>query len=229
MHESSRTWLVARATPRLQAFLTNAPPQAAGLVVLEGTAVDRSRPKITRYAPDEQEDCDADGSSASDQEAEHEAKHRDLWRGCPGSGRLRAGSNRRKGASERRASAVLGMPIVVRCPRATDRRESGFPTADHVIVVARRVNAREVTHYQGRAVRRTATNTPVEGLVMFLNDDTLDVPGRQALTARARKRCGTLGLASSAVTFYDSLSPVCCQTFTLFVIKGRRAWIVFRA
>jgi hypothetical protein len=134
-----------------------------------------------------------------------------------------------KGASERRASAVSGMPIVVRCPRASDRRESGFPTADHVIVVARRVNAREVTHYQGQAVRRTATNTPVEGLVMFLNDDTLDVPGRQALAARARKRCGTLGLASSAVTFYDSLSPVCCQTFTLFVTKGRRAWIVFRA
>jgi hypothetical protein len=67
-----------------------------------------------------------------------------------------------KGASERRAFAVSGMPIVVRCPRASDRRESGFPTADHVIVVARRVNAREVTHYQGRAVRRTATNTPVD-------------------------------------------------------------------
>ena len=64
---------------------------------------------------------------------------------------------------------------------------------------------------------------------MFLNDDTLRVPGRRALAARAKKRCGKSGLATSAVTFYDSLSPICCQTFTLFVAKGSRAWIVFGA
>jgi hypothetical protein len=40
---------------------------------------------------------------------------------------------------------------------------------------------------------------------------------------------GDLGLATSAVTFHDSLSPVCCQTFTLFVAMGSRAWIVFGA
>lgn len=134
-----------------------------------------------------------------------------------------------RGASERRASEHSAMPIVVRCPRASDRREGGFPTADQVIAVARRLNAREVTHYQGRARRRTRSNTPVEGLVMFLNDDTLRVPGRRALAARAKKRCGKFGLATSAVTFYDSLSPICCQTFTLFVAKGSRAWIVFGA
>jgi hypothetical protein len=62
---------------------------------------------------------------------------------------------------------------------------------------------------------------------MFLNDHTLDVPGRRVLAARAKQRCGKPGLASSAVTFHDSLSPVCCQTFTLYVAKGSRAWIVF--
>jgi hypothetical protein len=31
------------------------------------------------------------------------------------------------------------------------------------------------------------------------------------------------------VTFHDSLSPVCCQTITLYVAKGSRAWIVFGA
>jgi hypothetical protein len=58
---------------------------------------------------------------------------------------------------------------------------------------------------------------------MFLNDHTLDVPGRRVLAARAKKRCGRLGLTPSAVTFHDSLSPVCCQTITLFVAKGSRA------
>jgi hypothetical protein len=119
------------------------------------------------------------------------------------------------------------MPILIRCPRSGDGR--GFASADQVIAVARRVNHREVTHYQGRAERRNRWNTPVQGLVMFVNEDTLDVPGRRVLAARAKKRCGRLGLASSAVTFYDSLSTVCCQTFTLFVARGSRAWIVFGA
>jgi hypothetical protein len=64
---------------------------------------------------------------------------------------------------------------------------------------------------------------------MFVNDHTLDIPGRRVLAVRAKQRCGKLGLASSAVTFYDTLSTVCCQTFTLFVAKGKRAWIVFGA
>jgi len=134
-----------------------------------------------------------------------------------------------RGASERRASEESGMPILVRCPRAGDRHELGFARADQVIAFARRVNAREVTHYQGLPERRTRWNTPVQGLVMFLSDNTLHVPGRRALAARAKKRCGKFGLATSAVTFHDSLSPVCCQTFTLFVAKGSRAWIVFGA
>ena len=123
------------------------------------------------------------------------------------------------------------MPILVRCPRAGDGHEPRFTSvsADEVIAVARRVNHREVTHYQGRAERRTRWNTPVQGVVMFLDDHTLDVPGRRVLAARAKKRCGRLGLATSAVTFHDSLSTVCCQTFTLFVAKGSRAWIVFKS
>jgi hypothetical protein len=120
------------------------------------------------------------------------------------------------------------MPILVRCPRAGDRVEAGA-SADDVIAVARRVNHREVTHYQGRTERRTRWNTPVQGLVMDLYDDSLYVPGRRALAGRAKKRCGKLALATSAVTFHDGLSPICCQTFTLFVAKGSRAWIVFDA
>jgi hypothetical protein len=128
------------------------------------------------------------------------------------------------------------MPIVVRCPRANDFNDRGAgrigwfgATADQVLAVARRVNHREVTHYQGRAERRTRLNTPVQGLVMNLGDLSLNVPGRQPLAARAKRHCGNLGLAGSAVTFTDTLSPVCCQTFTLFVAKGSRAWIVFKA
>lgn len=140
-------------------------------------------------------------------------------------------------ASDQRASAEsAGMPILVRCPRAEDRREPGtgivgWPgaTADQVIAVARRVNHREVTHYQGRAVRRTRWNTPVQSLIMNLSDHSLYVPGRRALAARAKKRCGKLGVATSAVTFHDSLNVLCCQTFTVFVAKGMRAWIVFYA
>jgi hypothetical protein len=135
-----------------------------------------------------------------------------------------------KGSSDRGTSEESKrMPILVRCPRTGDGHEHRFTSADEVIAVARRVNHREVTHYQGRAVRRNRWNTPVEGLVMFLNDHTLDVPGRRVLAARAKQRCGKLGLASSAVTFYDTLNVICCQTFTLFVAKGKRAWIVFGA
>jgi hypothetical protein len=135
-----------------------------------------------------------------------------------------------KGSSSDRHTSEesRGMPILVRCPRAGDGHEHRLTTADEVIAVARRVNHREVTHYQGRAERRNRWNTPVEGLVMFLNGG-LDVPGRRMLAVRAKQRCGKPGLASSAVTFYDTMSPVCCQTFTLFVAKGKRAWIVFGA
>lgn len=135
------------------------------------------------------------------------------------------------GSSEKGASAdPTRMPIIVRCPRASDGPEPGTvaASADEVIAVARRVNHRDVTHYQGRAERRTRWNTPVHGVVMHVNDDSLSVPGRRVLAARAKKRCGRLGRATSAVTFYDSLSPVCCQTFTLFVKRGTRAWIVFK-
>jgi len=143
-------------------------------------------------------------------------------------------------ASVQRASAELGalpivMPIVVRCPRADDNLRAGRvgwfgATADQVLAVGRRVNHREVTHYQGRAVRRTRLNTPVQALVMNLGDHSLDVPGRQPLAARGERRCGKLGrLTTSAVTFTDNLSPMCCQTFTLFVAMGSRAWIVFKA
>ena len=135
------------------------------------------------------------------------------------------------GSSEQRAAAdPTRMPIIVRCPRASDGPEPGTvaSSADQVIAVARRVNHREVTHYQGRVERRTRWNTPVHGVVMHVGDDSLSVPGRRLLAARAKKRCGRLGQAASAVTFYDSLSTVCCQTFTLFVKRGSRAWIVFK-
>jgi hypothetical protein len=134
------------------------------------------------------------------------------------------------GFSDRRTSEESKtMPILVRCPGAGDGHEHRLTSADQVIAVARRVNHREVTHYQGRAERRTRWNTPVQGLVMFLNTQSLDLPGRRVLAAGAKQRCGKPGLASSAVTFYDTLSPVCCQTFTLFVAMGGRAWIVFKA
>jgi hypothetical protein len=135
------------------------------------------------------------------------------------------------GASEGSVSAdSTRMRIMVRCPRAGDLPEPGTvaSSADEVIAVARRVNHREVTHYQGRAERRTRWNTPVHGLVMHVGDDSFSVPGRRVLAARAKKRCGRLGMATSAVTFYDTLSTVCCQTFTLFVARGRTAWIVFK-
>jgi hypothetical protein len=140
-------------------------------------------------------------------------------------------------ASVQRASAESrAMPIVVRCPRAEDFNDRGGgrigwfgATADQVLAVARRVNHREVTHYQGRAERRTRLNTPLQGLVLNVGDDSLNVPGRQALAALAKQRCGNLGLATSAVTFADAISPMCCQTFTLFVAMGSRTWVVFKA
>jgi hypothetical protein len=135
-----------------------------------------------------------------------------------------------KGFSDRAASADSAtIPILVRCPRASDHVGQSYVTADQVIAVARRVNHREVTHYQGRAVRRTRWNTPVQGLVMYVGENSLNLPGRRVLAVRAKKRCGKAALASSAVTFHDSLSTVCCQTFTLFVARDRRAWIVFGA
>jgi hypothetical protein len=129
-------------------------------------------------------------------------------------------------ADTRGKAKSKGIPILVRCPRAGDAVESDT-SADQVIATARTVNHREVTHYLGGATRRTRWNTPVKGLVMDLRDDALYVPGRRAVAAQAKKLCGRLGLSSSAVTFHDGLSPICCQTFTLFVAKGRKAWIVF--
>jgi hypothetical protein len=119
------------------------------------------------------------------------------------------------------------LPILTRCPRAADRLHVVGATADEVIAVARAVNRREVTHYQGRAERRTDVNTPVVQLVMDLRD-VEPLPGKAAVARRAVRRCGKVGLDADAVTFRESLSPVCCLTFTLFVARGARAWIVFR-
>lgn len=133
-----------------------------------------------------------------------------------------------EGADQRRAAEAQAMPILLRCPRAGDGLHAPSRTANQVIAIARRVNSREVTHYQGRTERRTAANTPVVGVVMDLGGP-LEVPGRLPLAALAKKRCGKLALAASAVTFHDSLSPICCQTFTLLVARGSKAWIVFKA
>src|SRR4029453_14384961 len=84
-----------------------------------------------------------------------------------------------KGFSDRAASSHSAtIPVLVRCPRASDHLGQSYVTADQVIAVARRVNHREVTHYQGQAVRRTRWNTPGQSLVMYVCDKTLNPPGR---------------------------------------------------
>jgi hypothetical protein len=63
-----------------------------------------------------------------------------------------------------------------------------FACADQVIAVAQRVNHREVTHYQGRAERRTRWNTPVQGLAGRRS-------WRAAGTHGRRRSCGTVRFA----------------------------------
>jgi hypothetical protein len=114
------------------------------------------------------------------------------------------------------------------CPPKTARVGIAAATVDQVIAAARASVVGEVTHYQGRTVKRTRANTPVEAVIMDVGFST--VAGSRPLLKRAARRCGLrVARYSSAALFHDSLSVIVTVTMTKFVVRTDRGWWVYGA
>ena len=88
-----------------------------------------------------------------------------------------------------------------------------------VIAAARAKVVGEMTHYQGRSVRRTVCNTPVGTVFMFIGPSRYS-PGATQMSRWARHRCGSkVAEASHAVVFQDSLSVIADAVVVKFVVK----------
>jgi hypothetical protein len=126
------------------------------------------------------------------------------------------------------ASSTAATTVGAGCPPKTARVGIAAATVDQVIAVARASVVGEVTHYQGRTVRRTRANTPVEAVIMNIGFST--AAGSRPLLKRAKRRCGLrVARYSSAVLFHDSLSVIANVTITKFVVRTDRGWWVYGA
>jgi hypothetical protein len=99
-------------------------------------------------------------------------------------------------------------------------------TIAQVVAAARSKVVGEMTHYQGRSTRRTAANTPVSTVFMFIGPSRFS-PGATQMSRWARQRCGSkVASASHAVVFHDSLSVIADAVVVKFVIKTTRGiWV----
>jgi hypothetical protein len=111
------------------------------------------------------------------------------------------------------------------CPPGPPR--TAYPmTIAQVVGAARSKVIGEMTHYQGRATRRTAANTPVSTVFMFIGASRFS-PGAPQMARWARQTCGSrIAAASHGVVFHDSLSVIADAVVVKFVVKtGRGVWV----
>lgn len=99
-------------------------------------------------------------------------------------------------------------------------------TIAQVVAAARSKVVGEMTHYQGRATRRTAINTPVSSVFMSIGPSRFS-PGATQMARWARQRCGSrISGVSHAVVFHDSLSVIADAVVVKFVVKtARSVWV----
>jgi hypothetical protein len=99
-------------------------------------------------------------------------------------------------------------------------------TVEEVVAAARSRVVGQMTHYQGRSTRRTARNTPVSTVFMFIGPTRFS-PGAAQMGRWARQKCGSrIAQASHGVVFHDSLSVIADAVVVKFVVKTRSGiWV----
>jgi hypothetical protein len=119
-------------------------------------------------------------------------------------------------------------PLVVHsgCPPKFLEGVAYQMTIAQVLAAARSKIVGEMTHYQGRSIRRTVANTPVSTVFMSIGPSRFS-PGATQMSKWARQRCGSkVADASHAVVFHDSLSVIADAVVVRFVIKtARGVWV----
>lgn len=124
------------------------------------------------------------------------------------------------------AAGSAALVVHTGCPPKAARVTYGTMTIANVIAAARSRVVGEMTHYQGRSTRRTAANTPVGTVFMFIGPSRFS-PGATQMSRWARQRCGSrVADASHAVVFEDSLSVIADAVVVKFVVKTvRGVWV----
>ena len=104
-------------------------------------------------------------------------------------------------------------------------------TAEQAIGAAIRtaIKADPVVEVQEHRYRRT-TEGMERDLVGVVSAGTQLWPAPSRFHKEAVRRCGretTATRAAWAVVFHDSHSVLCCETWTIFVVRNRRGWLSF--
>ena len=102
-------------------------------------------------------------------------------------------------------------------------------TAAQAIRAAERaaIRADPVIETQGRRVPRTAASL---GVLAIMRAGTMLVPEARRLHREAVRRCGRETVATRAawaVVFHEEMSVLCCETWTIFVVRTERGWRSF--
>lgn len=91
------------------------------------------------------------------------------------------------------------------------------------------IKADPVVEVQGRRYRRT-TEGMERDLLGLVKAGTGLWPAQSRLHKEAVRRCGretSATRAAWAVVFHESHSVLCCETWTIFVVRDRRGWLSF--
>lgn len=91
------------------------------------------------------------------------------------------------------------------------------------------IKADPVVEVQGRRYRRT-TEGMERDLLGVVKAGTSLWPAPSPLHREAVRRCGRETLATRAAwaaVFHESHSVICCNTWTVFVVRARRGWLSF--
>jgi hypothetical protein len=113
------------------------------------------------------------------------------------------------------------------CPPPFTGYDTRAALVEDAIAAARTIALDHIVeNNQGRITRRTRRNYPVLQAVELATGPAL--PAQEQFKRIATKRCGhSAALASWAVVFTDTESPVCCIKDLRFAIRLKRGWWVF--
>jgi hypothetical protein len=133
------------------------------------------------------------------------------------------------------AAAITGASAEAELARGAPRpacfaRPAAHSTAEQAIRAGIRaaIEADPVVEVQGRRYRRT-TEGMERGLLAVVRAGTL-MPAWSRFHREAVRRCGretSATRAAWAVVFHESHSVMCCNTWTIFVVRDRRRWLSF--
>jgi hypothetical protein len=116
------------------------------------------------------------------------------------------------------------VPVRAGCPpRGVNVAGVRVLTLEQAVEAARRIVARGREFIQGRWEKRTRANQQVISA-------SLTAPFRSGgrLYELARRHCGAQAASSAwAIVFHDSVTVLCCETQTVFVVASRSTTYVF--